>query len=144
MKNSLLIGAAYFAVIFVLGFVLGTVRVVVVAPAVCAIGAVLLELPLMVAASWIVAERLLRSRPYDRSDRRLIGSTAFVLLMASEASLAVALFGRSFAEWAEEIATPQGMLGLAGQLIFAAIPLMVCRPKSSTAGDRTLAPEGRL
>lgn len=50
----------YFAVIFAMGFVLGVIRTLVIAPRTGATVAVLMEMPLMLAASWIVAHRIVR------------------------------------------------------------------------------------
>ena len=45
----------YFGIIFALGFVLGTIRTLWLAPIVGTVGAVLIELPIMLIASWLVA-----------------------------------------------------------------------------------------
>ena len=50
--------------------------------------------------------------------------------MVSEAVLAGLLRGQSVAQWAGEVATPLGLVGLAGQLGFAAMPLFVARRSS--------------
>lgn len=46
-------GLAYWAVVFALGFVLGTIRVTWVIPAVGLMPATLLELPIILGASWL-------------------------------------------------------------------------------------------
>jgi hypothetical protein len=45
----------YFGLIFALGFLLGTVRTLLLAPATGATAAVLIELPVMLGASWLAA-----------------------------------------------------------------------------------------
>ena len=55
IARSLLAGAAYFAVVFATGFALGVVRVLVTAPRLGETGAVLLEVPIILAASWFAA-----------------------------------------------------------------------------------------
>ena len=53
-------GAAYFAIVFAVGFVLGALRVTFLAPAVGPLPAVALELPVMLAASWWTCGWLMR------------------------------------------------------------------------------------
>ena len=48
----------------------------------------------------------------------------FGLLMAAEAAGAMLIFGRSLAEHATSYARPAGAIGLAGQTIFALIPVL--------------------
>ena len=76
-------GAAYFAVVFAAGFVLGTVRVLLLIPRLGALTSVLLELPLMLAISWMACGWALRRfRVPPRIPPRLtMGATAFALLM---------------------------------------------------------------
>lgn len=121
----------YFGIVFTLAFVLGVARVLVIAPRIGATGAVLLEVPIVLAASWLVARHLLRNRPFGTTERLAVGAIAFALLMASEALLATAMLGQTLGEWAAAVATPLGLIGLAGQLGFAAIPLLVPRGRTT-------------
>lgn len=118
-------GIVYFVAVFAVAFALGVARTLVVAPAIGAMAAVLLEMPVVLGASWIVARRVLRDRHFNLSQRAVMGAIAFVLLMASEALLAGVLRGQSIGEWAHELTTPLGLVGLAGQLAFAAMPILV-------------------
>jgi hypothetical protein len=56
-----------------------------------------------------------------------MGGTAFVLLMLAEASLSIALFGRTIAEHLALYAHADHQLGLAGQIAFALIPTVQVR-----------------
>jgi ABC-type uncharacterized transport system permease subunit len=119
-------GLVYFAVVFAAGVVLGTLRVLVVAPALGEVAAVVLELPLMLAVSWIACGRIverLRVPPHWRA-RAAMGAVAFGVLMAAEAGLAILAFGRSPAEHLVSYRDTAARLGLAGQVAFALMPLL--------------------
>lgn len=118
----------YWAGIFALGFVLGTIRTFWLVPRIGELGAVACELPLMLAASWLWVGRVLRRYPLPERVAAIgMGAIAFAVLMASEAGLAIAL-GRSFSQWLGALWEPAGLLGLAGQIIFAAFPGLRWRP----------------
>ena len=130
MPAACFTGLLYFAVVFTFAFAMGIARTLVVAPQIGPTAAVLLEVPIVVTASWIVARRLLRHRPLTLSHRAAMGATAFALTMASEAALAAMLRGQSVADWAATVATPLGLAGLAGQVAFAAMPIFVGRGRT--------------
>ena len=125
MPATCITGLLYFAVIFTFAFAMGIARALVVAPRLGPTAAVLLEVPILVAASWIVARRLLRNRSLTLAHRATMGGTAFALTMASEAALAAILRGQSMADWAASVTSPLGLVGLAGQFVFAAMPFFV-------------------
>jgi hypothetical protein len=60
VKHALIAGAVYFLLLFALGFVLGTVRVVFVAPRVGELFATLTELPVMLSAAYFICRWVLR------------------------------------------------------------------------------------
>jgi hypothetical protein len=122
--NSLRAGFLYFLPVFALGFVLGTIRVLWLAPQIGAFPATLVELPIMLGASWFISKRLVsRFRISATMERLAMGAVAFVLLMISETVLGLA-FGRSLvAQW-QDLQTPQGLTGLAGQTVFGLMPLL--------------------
>ena len=116
----------YLAAIFALGFVLGTVRTLWLAPAVGHLAAVALELPVMLGASWWLARHLAARRPLpSRGAALAAGGIAFALLMVLELALGVALFGQGAGQWLAALTTPPGALGLAGQALFALMPALV-------------------
>ena len=126
LRRPLIHALIYLAAIFALGFVLGTERTLWLAPAVGHLAAVALELPVMLGASWWLARRLAARSPLPtRSAALLAGLIAFVLLLALELALGVALFGQSAQEWGAALATPPGALGLAGQVLFGLMPALV-------------------
>ncbi|MBN8817709.1 MAG: hypothetical protein J0I80_03180 [Sphingomonas sp.] len=119
MPRVLAAASSYFAAIFALGFALGVIRTLWLAPALGATPAVLVELPVMLGASWLVAQRLISTPPAMAPAKALrVGALAFAMLMAAEALLAVTLGGRSLAHWAADLIRTPGWIGLAGQIVF--------------------------
>jgi hypothetical protein len=118
-------GLLYFLAIFAFAFAMGVMRELVVAPRIGSTAAVLVEVPILLMASMFVARRLLRTRSLTLGQRAVMGMTAFTLTMASEAALSVILRGQSVADWAGTLATPLGLVGLLGQVIFATLPMFV-------------------
>ena len=126
IRRIVLPACLYLAVIFLLGFALGTVRTLWLAPRVGALLAVALELPLMLTASARLAARLVRRHALTPSAAAAMGLLAFVLLMFAERGLS-AVFGQSGSAWLASLTTPAGLLGLAGQLAFGALPWVIAR-----------------
>jgi hypothetical protein len=125
--------ASYFALVFALGFALGTVRVLWLAPMGGEIAAVLAELPVMLAASYFAARWLTRRFHINSAQSAgLMGGIAFALMMLAEASLALTLpgtgAGTGIAEWFAALFTVPGIYGLADQIGFGVMPLLV-RPE---------------
>ncbi|MBF9195136.1 hypothetical protein [Microvirga terrestris] len=119
-------GALYFAVIFALGFILGAARVLMIAPRLGETEAVLVELPIMLTASWIACGWVLRRLRVGLSleTRLAIGGVAFSLLMLAELGVSVLAFGRTPAEHLATYGSASALVGLGAQLIFAAMPLL--------------------
>lgn len=113
---------AYFAPVFAAAFAFGALRVTLIAPAIGALAAVALEVPLILALSWLVAGRMLRRWPLATGQALAAGALAFLVLMLVEVALAVLLSGQTPATYAATFLTAPGALGLAGQVGFALIP----------------------
>lgn len=111
---------AYTLPVFAVAFVLGALRVTLVAPHIGALAAVALEVPLVLALSWHVAGRVLARWPLV--PRLALGLAAFGLLMLLELGTALA-FGQTITQFLTAMTTPAGALGLAGQIGFGLIPL---------------------
>lgn len=126
----MLAGGAYFAVVFALGFALGVIRVLVTAPRFGATAAVLLEAPVILAASWFAARGCIAAFrvPEGATERLTMGFVAFALTMLAELGLAVLLFGRTMQEHLASYADAAGLVGLAAQLLFALIPFLQRTP----------------
>lgn len=119
-------GARYFAIVFSIAFVFGTVRTVWLAPAIGATAAVLVELPLILAVSFLASRHVIARRLIATPGAALgAGAVAFALLMISEAGLAVLLFGQSLGGWFASLWQVPGVIGLAGQMVFALMPWLV-------------------
>lgn len=125
MLAAIRAGLFYFLAVFAVGFLLGTVRTLVVVPAIGALAAVALELPLMLLASWWLCGVVLRWFPVPNAAllRLTMGGSAFLLLMAAELALAVWGFGQPPAVYVTRFAGLAEKLGLAGQVGFALMPL---------------------
>ncbi|HXJ00933.1 MAG TPA: hypothetical protein VNH44_06905 [Micropepsaceae bacterium] len=126
MGRAVKAGLVYFAIVFVAGFALGAVRILYVVPHLGATGAVLIELPVMLVISWIACGVVVRrfAIPQHMGHRLTMGTVAFVLLMLAELALARVAFGLSPEQFVNAFATPNGAIGLVGQIAFALFPLM--------------------
>lgn len=125
MRKALIAGVVYFGAVFSLGFLMGVLRVLVMAPRVGETGAVLLELPVMLAASWLACGRLVRvfGIGAGTADRAVMGASALFLLLVAETAAALVLFGRTPDEWLGSWRTTPALLGLASQVAFGLFPL---------------------
>ena len=126
----------YFAVIFGLGFLLGTVRVLWGARALGETAFILIEVPVMLAASWLAARWLVR-RYEVRSLAAAVamGTLAFVLLMGAELLLASGLSGQAPAAWFAGLWHAPHLYGTLGQLAFAMMPVAAREKALSQQGS---------
>ena len=120
-------GLIYFSLTFVAGFVLGTLRTLVLVPWLGhGVLPVLIELPVILAISWMVCRWTVANLavPPILSARLAMGAVAFALLMVAEFGLAQLAFGRSLADHVQQLVEPAGLVGLASQIMFAAFPIV--------------------
>ncbi|TIY03385.1 MAG: hypothetical protein E5V18_16480 [Mesorhizobium sp.] len=122
--RAIRLGALYFASVFAVGFALGTIRMLVLVPQLDELGAVAVELPVILTAAWIICGWLLRGRKLSLCEAAGTGAVAFVLLMLTEAALSVVLSGRTVIGHMALYAEPAHLLGLAGQIAFALFPVI--------------------
>ncbi len=117
-------GLAYTTAVFAVAFVVGAIRVSFVAPRLGDLVAVLLEAPIVLAVSWQFARWCTRRFRVSASarDRLLMGGVAFTFLMALELAVAVLAFGETADQYFGKFGTTPGIVGLAAQICFAAIP----------------------
>ncbi len=131
MKRFLSAATVYFLMLFALGFVLGTVRVLFVAPRIGVLSATLAEVPLMLIAAFFTC-RWAISRwkvPSTLSARGTMALLFLVLLALFETLVGVALFGRTLAGTWSGLATPAELIGLIAQAIAALLPIFVGRTR---------------
>jgi hypothetical protein len=117
-------GTTYALLVFAIGFALGAIRVLVLVPHLGATASVVLETPIMLAASWKVAQwsvQWFNLQPDWRS-RLLMGIVAFVVLVVAELGVAVFAFGESPAQYVSGIGSIAGGIGFAAQICFAGFP----------------------
>lgn len=126
MRRALAAGNAYCALVFAAGFLLGTLRVLLLEPVVGTGLAILIELPLMLVVAWVACRWALArwQVPPATADRLVMGLGAFALLMAAELATGMVLMGRTAAQQREAMLTPANWPGLAAQLAYAALPLV--------------------
>jgi hypothetical protein len=115
----------YALIVFLIGFIFGSIRVLLLAPRLGSTAAVCVETPVMLRASWFVCrwcvDRLNVPRQIGpRSD----GAVASVVLMAAEFVLGGVVFRRSVGEKLAGYASVAGVIGLAAQIGFGLFPLV--------------------
>jgi hypothetical protein len=127
--QTLKAGAFYFALVFAAGFVLGTIRTLLIVPRVGARSAELMETPIMFvvivfAAHW-VTERLLL--PPTVATRLGFGFVALGLLLITEFSVVLWLRGLTIRKYLASRDPVAGTVYLIMLGVFALMPLLVAR-----------------
>ena len=125
LKASLL----YFAVLFGVGFALGTVRTLWVVPRIGMRWAELAEMPIMLvviilAARWTILRLAI---PSTTSARLAMGGTALVFLLVAEFGLVLWLRGLSLREYFATRDPVSGIVYFVALGVFAVTPLFVAR-----------------
>jgi len=117
-------GTTYFAIVFAVGFVLGTVRVLLLLPFVGEAAAVFLEIPIILVASWIAARWTINrfDVPGEVAARLMMGAFAFALLILGELAVSSLSFGRPLQDTLVAYRSLPGAAGLFAQVIFALLP----------------------
>ena len=137
MRRSLAAGLVYFLIVFAFAFAMGALRVSLIAPRIGDLAAVALEVPMVLAISWIVSGWLTgRMGAGSLAQAIAMGAWAFVLLQVTEAALSVLMFGNTLAGHLGGMMTPAGALGLAGQAAFGLMPAVRWRLSARVRKDR--------
>lgn len=118
-------GALYAIIVFLIGFILGTIRVLLLVPRLGETTAVTVEAPIILTASWFVCGWCVDRLDVRRTipARSLMGLVAFLVLMSAEVGLG-AVFGRSLMDQLAAYISPPGAIGLAAQMAFAMFPVI--------------------
>lgn len=122
-------GALYFALVFGAGFVLGPIRILWFAPRVGTRAAELLEAPVVLAVSVLVARWLIRwlaVRPMTAVRMRM-GLVAPSLMLLAEFTLVLWLRGVSIRQYFAERDPVAGTVYYITLVLFAVLPLLVKR-----------------
>ncbi|MFK3888770.1 hypothetical protein [Sphingomonas sp. NPDC079357] len=127
VSRTLSVAGLYASGTFTVGFLLGTARELAVAPALGTTTALVVELPIMIAASVGIGRWCLRrERPrFAAAERLAMGAVSLILLLLMEDLLTRALRGTSLSEqWASQTEARLA-LTIAGLLAFAIAPLII-------------------
>ncbi len=129
MKRAIIASTTFFLALFALGFALGTVRVLLVAPRFGQLAATFAEVPLMLIAAFFSCRWAIRhwQVPCTFAIRWAMVLQFLALLFAFETLLGAALFGRTAGDQWEALATPAGLLGLSAQIVAALFPVIIGR-----------------
>jgi hypothetical protein len=118
---------AYCASVFSIGFLLGIARTLWIAPRLGERSAELIEMPVMVAASFFVARALLsRAGLVEIRNAALAGLTALALLLCAELAVVVFLRGQTVADYVASRDPVSGSAYVLALLLFAAMPALTC------------------
>ena len=122
-------GAAYFALVFGAGFLLGSIRVPFLVPRLGERVAELLEAPVMLVVIFFASRHVVRRFALASLARAslAVGLFALVLLLAAEVLLVVAVSGRAVLEYISSRDPVSGPVYLASLLLYAALPWLHAR-----------------
>jgi hypothetical protein len=128
-KEILEAGALYFAVAFGAGFVLGTIRVLLMVPKFGMRAAELMEAPIMfvvtiLAARWVVRRFGVPPTPAKRLG---VGFIALGLLLLTEFTIVLWLRGLTIDEYLASRDPVAGSVYVVMLIVFAVMPLLVAR-----------------
>ena len=126
MWRAVATGIAYAVIVFAAGFAFGAMRVVLLVPKLGDVLAVMVELPFILTVSWLTCGGLVErfDVPPVHTLRLITGGIAFITLMSAELSLSALAFGQSLSDLLKSYRELPGLLGLGGQLAFAAFPVI--------------------
>ncbi len=132
MRTAATAGLAYVAIAFAAGFALGVLRVTFIAPRLGETAAVLTELPIMLAVSWLACRWIIArfSVPATLAARATMSGLALTLLLAAETILGTLGLGRTLSDHLASYQNLPERLGLAAQILFGLFPLIM-RPGRS-------------
>lgn len=118
-------GVLYAFIVFLIGFILGTIRVLLLVPHLGETTAVIIEAPIILVASWFVCRWCVKRLDVRQTvpARLLMGLVAFLVLLSVEVGMG-AVLGRSLEDQPAAYISPPGAIGLAAQMAFAIFPII--------------------
>ncbi|MGL5361556.1 MAG: hypothetical protein ACRDBH_01655 [Bosea sp. (in: a-proteobacteria)] len=121
-KGALLFGGGLFGI----GFLLAIPRELLLKPWLGEMGAVIVELPIVLGLSWLFARFLMRGAPaaWLILPRLMMGASALASLLLAEILLSVLALGQTWAAALASLVTPKGLAGLAAQALACSFPSM--------------------
>lgn len=124
MSRAIGVGFTYFVAVFAAGFVLGVVRVTWLVPRLGERGAVLVEIPFMLAIVCVIAYRIARKyhAPLAEAGLLVAGLTALVLLVTAELGLVLSLRGLGVVEYLQSRDRVSETAYLVALAVFALAP----------------------
>jgi hypothetical protein len=130
-------GATYFALVFWAGFVLGTIRVLWLVPAVGTRTAELLEMPVMLMVIILSARWVARhfKVPYAASSRLGMGGIAVALLLLLDFTVVLWIRGLSLSQYIESFDPVAGTAYFVMLGVCAVMPLLVARREPSKVSE---------
>jgi hypothetical protein len=122
-------GAAYFALVFGAGFVLGALRILLLVPRIGTRAAELVETPVMIAISWFAARWVVRgiAVPSATRPRLGMGLVALALMLVAEFSLVLRLRGLTLEEYFATRDPVSGAAYYSALILLVLMPLIVGR-----------------
>lgn len=122
---------AYFAAVFAIGFLLGTLRTLWIERWVGARAAELAEMPFMIAASYLVARALVdRHAAVGIRGAALVGLAALALLLGAELAVVAFVREQSLVDYVESRDPVSGSAYVLALLLFAAFPALVAHRRA--------------
>lgn len=133
MGTALKAGIAYFALVFGAGFVLGTMRVLVLVPVLGSRAAELLEMPVMLAVVFLAARWLTRrfAVPPQAGPRLFMGAVALALSLAVDFTVVLKLRGMTLQQYFDTFDPVAGGAFYGALLVMALMPWLLARSAAS-------------
>lgn len=126
MGAAIAAGLVYGVVIFGVGFTLGALRELALAPLIGRDTVILIEIPLILLMAWVSAgwlTRRLHVHPAATS-RFVMGLIGFMVVIAGETAVSVFAFDRTLAATLAGYATRHGLLEILPQIMVAVFPFL--------------------
>jgi len=134
VRSLIFASLSYFGLVFAVGFLLGVVRVLWLAPAVGERYAELLEMPVMLAVAFFSAGFILDHFELPGvSDALVVGIIALLILLALEFTLVLGLRGLSLREYLANRDRVSGSAYVASLVVFAVLPGILKRVRNREA-----------